>query len=80
MSHLLVYNYCIASSENNYFAHSTLAYHDVHSCRFDECVEGGETILLDSYPVLEELRTSYPKHFDTLSSVPVTFQRLSRNA
>ena len=48
--------------------------------RFDECVEGGESLLLDSYPVLEELRRTHPTQFDTLARVPVTFQRLSRNA
>ena len=48
--------------------------------RFDECVEGGENMLLDTYPVLEEMRRTHPKQFDTLARIPVTFQRLSRNA
>ena len=30
-------------------------------CRFDECVEGGESILLDTYPVVEEMRKELPR-------------------
>ena len=40
-------------------------------CRFDECVTGGESILLDAYPVVEEFRRTHPKHFDTLTRIPV---------
>ena len=43
--------------------------------RNDPYIEGGESILLDSYPVVKEMRDKYPKHFDTLTKVPVTFQR-----
>ena len=42
--------------------------------RYDECVEGGESILLDSLPLLEQLREDCPKHFATLTRVPATFQ------
>ena len=44
--------------------------------RFDECVEGGESILVDSYPVLEELRKKHPKQFDVLTRVPYTVHRV----
>ena len=44
--------------------------------RFDECVEGGESILLDTYPVVEEMRRKYPKQFDTLTRVPATFETI----
>ena len=44
--------------------------------RFDPCVNGGESILLDTYPVLEELRQKHPEHFATLARVPATFQKV----
>ena len=46
--------------------------------RNDPYIEGGESILLDCYPVVKEMREKYPKHFDTLTKVPVTFQRYYR--
>ena len=44
--------------------------------RFDECVEGGESILVDSYPVLEELRQKHPKQFEVLTRLPYTVHRV----
>ena len=44
--------------------------------RNDFCVEGGQSIMLDSYPVVEELRAQHPKHFDTLTKIPATFDRI----
>ena len=44
--------------------------------RNDSCVEGGESVMLDSYPVVEELRANHPKLFDTLTMVPATFDRI----
>ena len=44
--------------------------------RFDDCVTGGESVLLDSLPVLEELKRKYPTYFDTLVSIPATFQKI----
>lgn len=46
-------------------------------CRNDDCVEGGENILLDLYPIVQELRKTYPHHFDTLTRVPVRFQKIA---
>ena len=43
--------------------------------RNDSLVEGGETVILDGYPVVKEMREKYPIYFDTLTKVPVTFQR-----
>ena len=37
---------------------------------------GGESLLVDSYPVLEELRAKHPEEFYTLTRVPTTFQRV----
>jgi len=43
--------------------------------RFDECVEGGESGLLDMLPVMEQLRTDQPQHFSTMARVPATFTK-----
>ena len=36
---------------------------------FDEtqCVEGGESVLLDAFAVVKELKEKHPHHFDTLT-------------
>ncbi len=44
--------------------------------RNDPCVEGGESILLDLYPIVKEIQTNHPKSFEILTSAPVTFQRI----
>ena len=45
-------------------------------CRNDACVEGGESVLLDAFAVVEEMRKKHPQHFATLTRVPTTFQRI----
>lgn len=83
MNHLLVFYYFIVSglfafylmigpSITHLFLFFILFY------RNDSYIEGGESILLDCYPVVKEMREKYPKHFDTLTKVPVTFQRYYR--
>ena len=47
-----------------------------YNYRNDECVEGGESILLDLYSVVQELRETHPEHFDTLTRVPATNQKI----
>ncbi|KAL5463316.1 hypothetical protein EMCRGX_G032208 [Ephydatia muelleri] len=63
--------------------HMDLAYYEsppglqlLHCLKFDDCVTGGESVLLDSLPVLEELKRKYPTYFDTLVSIPATFQKI----
>ena len=41
--------------------------------RNDDIVEGGVTVVLDSHPVLEEMREKHPQHFATLTRVHATF-------
>ena len=43
--------------------------------RFDDCVEGGESLILDAFPVLEELREKHPEQFEILTTVPASHQR-----
>ena len=45
------------------------------SCRFDDCVEGGENTVVDAYPVVEELRRKHPKQFEVLTRVPYFLHR-----
>ena len=33
--------------------------------RNDECVVGGENIMLDAFPVIEEFQVKHKQHFDT---------------
>ena len=40
--------------------------------RFDDCVKGGESSVVDAYPLIEELRQMHPRYFDILSRVPYT--------
>ena len=44
--------------------------------RNDDCVEGGESVLLDMFAVAEELRVRHPHHFETLTHVAATFQKV----
>ena len=45
--------------------------------RFDDCVERGETFLVDVYAVVEDFRHKYPKHFKTLSTVPYKVEKVT---
>ena len=47
--------------------------------RNDDCVEGGESVLLDILPVVEDMRRKFPQHFTTLTRVPATFERIHIN-
>ncbi|XP_078671845.1 putative gamma-butyrobetaine dioxygenase isoform X2 [Branchiostoma floridae x Branchiostoma belcheri] len=48
----------------------------LHCVRFDPEVSGGESVLLDVFPVVEHLRVHYPDDFDTLVRVPATFHKI----
>ena len=47
--------------------------------RNDDCVEGGLSMVLDSFPVLEELRTKHPEYFATLTKVEANFLAITYN-
>lgn len=51
----------------------------MHCIRNDDCVEGGESVLLDILPVVEDMRRKFPQHFTTLTRVPATFERIHIN-
>lgn len=47
--------------------------------RNDECVKGGESIIVDSLAVLERLRHTHPQYFSTLARVPTNYHRIHDN-
>jgi len=48
-------------------------YQFLHCLQFDEGIEGGESLLLDSFKVAEELRRNDPAAFRSLQEIPATF-------
>ena len=42
-----------------------------YNCRLDSSVVGGESVLLDGYPIVEELRKNHPVQFDVLTKTPI---------
>ena len=59
------------------YIHLYLTRVTVNTCvgvyRNDECVEGGESIIVDALAVAEKFRVTHPHHFSTLVRVPATF-------
>lgn len=47
-----------------------------YAFRNDECVKGGESVMLDAFFMAEQLRSEHPDHFKTLTRVPATFQKI----
>ncbi|XP_035824799.1 gamma-butyrobetaine dioxygenase [Aplysia californica] len=48
----------------------------LHCLKFDQQVEGGESVFLDVFSIVDEFRAEYPHLFDTLTKVPATFQKV----
>ena len=49
----------------------------LHCLRFDAEVQGGESLLLDSFATLEQFRAAFPAHFDSLTKIPASWQYLT---
>jgi len=45
----------------------------LHAIEYDDCVEGGNSILVDMFEAARLLRERFPKDFEVLTRVPVTF-------
>jgi len=45
----------------------------LHAIRFDKCIEGGNSLLIDMFNVAEIMRKENPEDFLTLTKVPTTF-------
>ena len=50
--------------------------HVIFQYRNDDCVTGGESIIVDSLAAVEKFRIKHPQHFATLVRVPATFHRI----
>uniref|UniRef100_H2ZE86 TauD/TfdA-like domain-containing protein n=1 Tax=Ciona savignyi TaxID=51511 RepID=H2ZE86_CIOSA len=75
--------------ENRAFTTSELPFHQdspyyetkpgaqlLHALRFDSCVTGGESLIIDMFRSAETLRRESPEHFRTLCEVPATFETI----
>ncbi|CAK8684403.1 unnamed protein product [Clavelina lepadiformis] len=52
----------------------------LHNCiRFDDCVTGGESIMVDLFQVAEILRDESPEDFKVLTKVPVIYENVNSN-
>ena len=47
----------------------------MHCLKFDQCVEGGESVYVNVFHEAERFRIDNPDDFDILTKVPATFQR-----
>lgn len=73
----------IAYSDAKLDYHMDLAYYEsppgvqfLHCLRFDESVEGGESLFVDAWQAAESLRSTYPDEFNVLTTVPAMFQKV----
>jgi gamma-butyrobetaine dioxygenase len=48
----------------------------LHCIKFDDCIEGGENVLVDQLVAAEEFRRDHPEEFDTLANVTVKMGRI----
>ena len=73
----------VAYSDVELDFHMDLSYYEsppgvqlLHCVRFDDCVTGGESMFVDAWHVAETLRAAHPDHFEILTRVPATFQKI----
>ncbi|GAV03969.1 hypothetical protein RvY_14322 [Ramazzottius varieornatus] len=73
----------VAYSNAELKPHMDLVYYEsppglqlLHCLKFDESVQGGESILIDGFDVAEKMRYKFPAEFNVLCSTPVTFEKI----
>ena len=49
---------------------------DLYPTRFDDCVSGGESTLLDAFQVAQQFRVTHPVEFQSLVKIPASFQTM----
>lgn len=76
----------IAYSTEELGLHMDLAYYEsppglqlLHCMKVDDSVEGGQSFFVDSFHAANELRNKYPTHFNTLTRLGATFQKIHYN-
>jgi gamma-butyrobetaine dioxygenase len=62
--------------------HADLEYYEtppglqlLHCVRFDDSVTGGASTFVDGFRVARDFRRAHPEHYETLCTVPATFQK-----
>jgi len=73
----------IAYSAVGLIYHQDLVYYEsppglqfLHTLKFDDCVVGGESLIVDLFKVAKEFRETNPEEFKTMCTVPATFQKI----
>ncbi|OQS07337.1 gamma-butyrobetaine dioxygenase-like, partial [Thraustotheca clavata] len=73
----------IAYTSERLKLHLDLAYYEsppglqfLHAYRFDPTVAGGESTFRDTFDAANTLRQRFPHHFETLTRVPATFEKI----
>lgn len=73
----------IAYSDVKLDFHMDLAYYEsppgiqfLHCMRFDDCIEGGDSLFVDAWHAAETLCAKHREDFEILTRIPVTFQKI----
>ncbi|KAK7104337.1 gamma-butyrobetaine dioxygenase-like [Littorina saxatilis] len=73
----------VAYSADGLIYHQDLLYYEsppglqfLHTLKFDDCVSGGESLIVDAFKVANEFRQSHPNEFEALATIPATFQKI----
>ncbi|XP_076464135.1 gamma-butyrobetaine dioxygenase-like isoform X2 [Babylonia areolata] len=73
----------VAYSADGLVYHQDLLYYEsppglqfLHTLKFDDCVTGGESLIVDVFKVASEFRQSNPEDFEALATIPATFQKI----
>ena len=51
----------------------------LHCLKFDECVKGGENVIVDHCAAAEEFRQDFPEEFDALTKTPIIMGKIAPN-
>ena len=74
----------IANSSIRLYLHQDMQYYEsppgiqlLHCLKFDSCVEGGESTIVDMFYFAEEFRIQHPEEFDVLCRVNASFYKVN---
>ena len=76
----------VAYSASKLFLHQDMQYCEsppgiqlLHCLKFDSCIVGGESAIVDMFHFAEQFRIQYPKEFNVLSRVNASFYKVNLN-
>ena len=74
----------VAYSSSNLFLHQDMQYCEsppgiqlLHCLKFDSCIEGGESAIVDMFNFAEQFRIRHPKEFNVLCRVNASFYKVN---